>query len=59
MLRVTVDTGGLILRYRAERDLAHQYQRRIERSTGFRVSLTDGRVDGLPAIPCEQLFQLA
>jgi hypothetical protein len=59
MLRVTVDTGGLILRYRADRDLAHKYRREIERTTGFRVSVTDGDVAGLNPIPCEQLYQLA
>lgn len=57
-LRVTVDTGGLILHYRAELDLALRYQREIERYTSFRVSITDGPVSGLAPVPCARLYRL-
>jgi hypothetical protein len=58
MLRVTVDTGGLILRYCATPDLAARYQREVERCTGFRVSITDGDVSGLRPVPCERLYRM-
>ncbi len=54
---VTVDTGGLILRYRCDPVTAECFRRRLEvHEPLFGVTITDGDVTGLREIPCARLY---
>ena len=55
-VRITVDTGGLRLAYRADRPTAARYQAAMARDCPqFTVTVDDGDTSDLRLIPCAQL----
>jgi hypothetical protein len=56
-LLVTVDTGGLILRYRCDAVTAECFRQRMHTYEPlFAVTIAAGDVTGLKEIPCARLY---